>query len=49
MSLELINNPFFVTLQDRGRFSYANLGVTNSGVMDEFAYFIANKLLENST
>ena len=47
MSLELINNPFFVTLQDRGRFSYSHLGVTNSGVMDEFAYFIANKLLEN--
>ncbi len=48
MSLELINNPFFVTLQDRGRFSYAHLGVTNSGVMDEYAYFIVNKLLENS-
>lgn len=47
MSLELINNPFFVTLQDKGRFSYAHLGVTNSGVMDEYAYFIANKLLEN--
>ncbi len=47
MSLELINNPFFVTLQDRGRFSYTHLGVTNSGVMDEYAYFIANKLLEN--
>ena len=47
MSLELINNPFFVTLQDRGRFSYAHLGVTNSGVMDEYAYFIANKLLKN--
>ena len=48
MSLELINNPFFVTLQDRGRFSYAHLGVTNSGVMDEYSYFIANKLLGNS-
>lgn len=48
MSLELINNPFFVTLQDLGRFSYAHLGVTNSGVMDEYAYFMANKLLGNS-
>ena len=48
MSLELINNPFFVTLQDRGRFSYTHLGVTNSGVMDEYSYFIANKLLGNS-
>ncbi len=49
MSLELINNPFFVTIQDRGRFSYSHIGVTNSGVMDEYAYFIANKLLKNSS
>ena len=48
MSLELLNNPFFVTIQDRGRFSYSHLGVSNSGVMDEYAYFIANKLLQNS-
>ena len=47
MSLELLNNPFFVTIQDRGRFSYSHLGVSNSGVMDEYAYFIANKLLKN--
>jgi biotin-dependent carboxylase-like uncharacterized protein len=37
-----------VTIQDRGRFSYSHLGVSNSGVMDEYAYFIANKLLKNS-
>jgi biotin-dependent carboxylase-like uncharacterized protein len=48
MSLELLNNPFFVTIQDKGRFSYSHLGVSNSGVMDEYAYFIANKLLKNS-
>jgi biotin-dependent carboxylase-like uncharacterized protein len=48
LSLELLNNPFFVTIQDRGRFSYSHLGVSNSGVMDEYAYFIANKLLKNS-
>lgn len=47
MSLKLLNNPFFVTIQDRGRFSYSHIGVTNSGVMDEYAYFIANKLLKN--
>ena len=47
MSLEVLNNPFFVTVQDRGRFSYSHIGVTNSGVMDEYAYFIANKLLKN--
>jgi biotin-dependent carboxylase-like uncharacterized protein len=48
MSLELLNNPFFVTIQDIGRFSYSHIGVTNSGVMDEYAYFVANKLLKNS-
>ena len=37
-----------MTIQDRGRFSYSHLGVSNSGVMDEYAYFIANKLLKNS-
>ena len=47
MSLELLNNPFFVTIQDIGRFSYSHIGVTNSGVMDEYAYYIANKLLKN--
>lgn len=47
MSLEVLNNPFFVTIQDRGRFSYSHIGVTNSGVIDEYAYFIANKLLKN--
>lgn len=47
MSLELLNNPFFVSIQDKGRFSYSHLGVSNSGVMDEYAYFIANKLLKN--
>ncbi len=48
MSLELLNNPFFVTIQDKGRFTYSHMGVSNSGVMDEYAYFIANKLLNNS-
>ncbi|MBD3831175.1 MAG: biotin-dependent carboxyltransferase family protein [Arcobacter sp.] len=48
MSLEVINNPLFVTIQDRGRFGYSHIGVTNSGVMDEYAYFWANKLLKNS-
>lgn len=48
MSLEVANSPLFATIQDKGRFSYASIGVTNSGVMDEFSYNIANMLLENS-
>jgi biotin-dependent carboxylase-like uncharacterized protein len=48
MSLELINNPILVTLQDKGRYGYSSIGVTNSGVMDEYAYFWTNKILGNS-
>ncbi len=47
MSLEIINNPLFVTIQDMGRYGYSHIGVTNSGVMDEYAYFLAHKLLKN--
>ena len=47
MSFEIINNPLFTTIQDKGRFGFAHLGVTSGGVMDEYAYFYANKLLKN--
>ena len=47
MSLEVINTPILALVQDKGRFSYTSIGVTNSGVMDEYAYFIANNLLGN--
>ncbi|PLY07618.1 MAG: urea amidolyase [Arcobacter sp.] len=47
MSLEIINNPILATIQDLGRYSYSHIGVTNSGVMDEYAYFYANKMLSN--
>ena len=47
MSLEIINNPLFATIQDMGRYGYSHIGVTNSGVMDEYAYLFAQKLLKN--
>jgi|TARA_R110002050_G_scaffold54755_3_gene123892 biotin-dependent carboxylase-like uncharacterized protein len=47
MSLEIINKPILATIQDMGRFSYSNIGVSNSGVMDEYAYLYANKILGN--
>ena len=47
MSLEILNNPIFATIQDKGRFGFNNIGVTNSGVMDEYAYNVANLLLNN--
>lgn len=47
MSLEVVNNPVLVTIQDKGRYSYSHIGVSTSGVMDEFAYLYANKMLAN--
>ena len=47
MSFEVIKSGIFTTIQDRGRFSFTHLGVTNSGFMDEYAALAANKLLEN--
>jgi biotin-dependent carboxylase-like uncharacterized protein len=49
MSLEVINSPILTLLQDKGRFSYASIGVSPSGVMDEYSYLIANKLLRNKS
>jgi len=47
MSLEVLNTQIFTLVQDKGRFSYGAIGVTSSGVMDEYAYLILNKLLDN--
>ncbi len=47
MSFKVIKAGIFTTLQDRGRFSFTHLGVTNSGVMDEYATLAAHQLLDN--
>lgn len=44
---EVLNGGILTLVQDSGRFGYASLGVSNSGVMDEYAYHYANKLLDN--
>ena len=44
---EVISGGVFTLLQDLGRFDYTHLGVSVSGVMDEYAYNWANKLLNN--
>jgi len=48
LSFKVIKAGIFTTLQDRGRFSFTHLGVTNSGVMDEYATLAAHKLLDNN-
>ena len=36
------------TIQDLGRFGYADIGISQSGAMDEEAFLWCNKLLQNS-
>lgn len=48
MSFRVLNAGVFTLLQDRGRFKYSHLGVTNSGFLDEYAAFTANRLLDNN-
>ncbi len=40
-------SAFYVTVQDLGRFSYRNIGVPTSGVMDAYSAKLANLLLNN--
>ncbi len=44
---EVIKSGIFTLLQDKGRFGLTHLGVTNSGVMDEYAALMAHKMLDN--
>jgi len=46
---EVISSGIFTLLQDKGRFGLTHLGVTNSGVMDEYAALMAQKLLHNES
>lgn len=45
---EVLHGGILTTLQDYGRYGFNPMGVTHSGVMDEYAYFWANKLLNNN-
>ncbi len=47
IGFEVIKSGILTLLQDKGRFSYTHLGVSNSGFMDEYAAFMCHKLLEN--
>jgi biotin-dependent carboxylase-like uncharacterized protein len=43
----VIHGGLFSTIQDQGRFGYTHLGITHSGAMDQYAYRIGQKLLNN--
>ncbi len=44
----VIDGGILSLIEDFGRFGLCDKGITNSGVMDEYAYIMANKLLQNT-
>jgi allophanate hydrolase subunit 2 len=44
---EVIQPGAYTTVQDRGRFGYQQFGVPVCGVVDSFAYRLANALVGN--
>lgn len=47
MTIEILNPGALSLLQDRGRFGFAHLGMSNGGPMDPQAAVLANRLLGN--
>jgi biotin-dependent carboxylase-like uncharacterized protein len=47
MSIKVLNKPILALLVGKDRFEHTHLGVKSGGAMDEYAYGIANKLLDN--
>ena len=47
MSFEVVEPGMLALIQDSGRYGYQHMGVTTGGPMDEFAFFWANRLLDN--
>jgi biotin-dependent carboxylase-like uncharacterized protein len=48
-SFKVLSGGLLSIIEDFGRFGLNDKGITNSGVMDEYAYIILNKLLQNSS
>ena len=45
MSFKIISSGIFTTIQDQGRYGCNHLGITHSGIMDEYSYLWSQKLL----
>jgi biotin-dependent carboxylase-like uncharacterized protein len=45
--IKVLKPGFFTTIQDKGRFGFASIGVPVSGVMDGYSADIANSILNN--
>lgn len=47
MGIKILKEGLFTSIQDRGRFGYAGIGVPQSGAMDRYSAKIANMLVGN--
>ena len=48
IGFKVIKSGFLTLLEDNGRFGFSDIGICASGVMDEYAYMMVNKLLNNN-
>ncbi len=48
MSIKVLNKPILAIIVGKDRFEHTHLGVKSGGAMDEYAYNIANQLLDNN-
>ena len=48
MSIKIIKQGLFDTIQDAGRYGYQHLGINPGGAMDEIALSVANMLVGNN-
>ncbi|WP_421775286.1 biotin-dependent carboxyltransferase family protein [Gracilimonas sp.] len=48
-NLVVMDGGLFTTIQDAGRFGYRQYGIPISGVMDDYAYRLANQLVGNAS
>ena len=46
--IKVLSPGFYTTIQDLGRFGYADKGVPRSGVMDRYSAQLANQIIGNS-
>ncbi|WP_299012802.1 biotin-dependent carboxyltransferase family protein [uncultured Polaribacter sp.] len=46
--IKVLKAGFYTTIQDKGRFGFANIGVPISGAMDAYAMDLANAILNNN-
>jgi len=47
MTLQIVDVAGLVTIQDRGRFGWAHLGVPRGGALDAEAAALANRIVGN--